>query len=211
MIKKGVITGDVVNSTALDIDAKKTLIGNIWQISDELQILSQLDISVYRGDSFQILIEKPEETLKAAVLMRAGLRSRTTEGAEMPWDARISIGIGDVSYISEHLSASDGEAFLLSGRGLDNIGKKRLSISTGNENVDAELLVSTSFADEIISSWTSAQSELVWQALLYGTAQKEIAEKYGTSVQNVSKLLNTAKFSLIELYIRRFEQLIKSL
>lgn len=211
MDRKGVITGDIVNSSALNVEAKKLLIGSIWQITDELKHLSPLDISVYRGDSFQIIVDKPEKTLQIAILIRAGLKGKTTETSEVLWDARISIGIGTISYIDEHLPASDGEAFILSGHGLDNIGKKRLAISTGDANADEEFAVSTSFADDIITGWTPAQAQLVWLALVRNTSQKEIAAEKETSIQNVSKLLTTAKVSLIELYINRFVSVIESL
>lgn len=211
MDRKGVITGDIVNSSALNVEAKKLLIGSIWQITDELKHLSPLDISVYRGDSFQIIVDKPEKTLQIAILIRAGLKGKTTETSEVLWDARISIGIGTISYIDEHLPASDGEAFILSGHGLDNIGKKRLAISTGDANVDEEFAVSTSFADDIITGWTPAQAQLVWLSLVKNTSQKEIAAEKETSIQNVSKLLTTAKVSLIELYINRFVSVIESL
>lgn len=120
---KGVITGDIVNSTALSMTSKERLIEVLKQIAEELDESFDLSMELYRGDSFQILVENPVHTLKVAVLLRAGLKANTVN-SDILWDARVSVGVGEVTYLSKRLAVSDGGAFRLSGHGLDNIGGK---------------------------------------------------------------------------------------
>lgn len=63
-------------------------------------------------------------------MIRAYLIGNAPEDEKNGWDARISVGIGATEYKGESIVVSDGEAFRLSGRGLDNIEKKRLTITT---------------------------------------------------------------------------------
>lgn len=205
---KGVITGDIVNSTTIKVDWRKHLIDSIPRIADELRILSPLKIELFRGDSFQLIVDKPEETLKIAVLLRAGLKSNTPFQSKGIWDARIALGIGEISYTSDKVVISDGEAFRFSGWGLDEIGKRRLTIRTRWEDINEELKVSTAFADDIISGWTCTQAQVVYQALLHQMPQKDIAVKYNKTAQNISKLLGTAKENLIRIYLERYAVLI---
>lgn len=208
MAIKGVITGDIISSTTIKIDWKKQLIDSIQQVAEELKIFSPLKIELYRGDSFQLIIDKPEETLKMAVLLRAGLKHKTPKESDKLWDARIAVGIGEVSYISDKVVLSDGEAFNFSGWELDEIGKRRLAIRTRWQDINEELKVSTAFADDIITNWTYSQAQVVYQALLYCIPQKDIANKFNKTAQNISKLLSSAKENLIRIYLERYTVLI---
>lgn len=205
---KGVITGDIVNSTTIQVNYRKQLIDSIQQIAEELMVLTPLRIEFFRGDSFQLIVTKPEEALKIAVLLRAGLKCKSPADSKSIWDARISLGIGEISYTSEKIVISDGEAFHFSGWGLDEIGKHKLAVRTKWGDINDELKVSTAFADDIISNWTSSQAEVIYPTLLYQTSQKDIAIKYGKTAQNISKLLLAAKENLIHIYLKRYSTLI---
>lgn len=87
-------------------------------------------MELYRGDSFQLLVEDPALAIYIAILLRAGLIYNTPDTSDGVWDARISVGIGSIDFISENIVTSDGEAFLLSSTQLDNIGKRRLAVKT---------------------------------------------------------------------------------
>lgn len=45
---------------------------------------------MYRGDSFQVVVDKAEQTLSVAIALRAKLRVSTPDGNDV-WDARISM------------------------------------------------------------------------------------------------------------------------
>lgn len=208
---KGVITGDIIDSSAIQIKYRDFLLESIRKIVDELSVIEPLKIDFFRGDSFQMIIENPENALRVAVLLRTGLKSYTPKESKKPWDARLSLGVGTISYHADNIILSDGEAFQYSGRELDEMGKRRLFVKTRWKDVNEELQVSTAFADEIISSWSVSQSQASYQALLYNTSQKEIAQKFQKSAQNISKLLNAAKTDLIQNYLERYYHLISNL
>lgn len=201
---KGVITGDIVGSTAINLDWRETLLDCIRKSVDELSILSPLKMELFRGDSFQIIVDKPEEALKVAVLLRAMLKSQTPKSSKTFWDARIALGVGSIFYNTNKIVISDGEAFQLSGRELDAIGKGRLTIKTRWEDVNDELKVITAFADDIITGWSILQAQVIYTALLYQTPQKVIASKTNKSAQNISKVLGAAKEKLIRVFFDRY-------
>ena len=209
---KGVITADVVGSTQIKIEDRGTLpallhelIRKIAQCRPELK----LQVDIFRGDSFQVWIEKPECAPLVALLLRAGLRMSALRAGEQQLDARISVGIGDVAYRDARVSQSDGEAFVLSGRGFDQLGKQqRLMVQTPSETANEELRVETAFVDDIVSNWSALHSKIMYQALLREMSQGELAEKNNTSQQNVRKRLEKAKAKLIRMYLDRVASLI---
>ncbi len=208
---KGVITGDIIESSAIQIKYRDFLLESIRRIADELNVIEPLKIEFFRGDSFQMVINNPENAMLIAILLRAGLKSHTPKECPKPWDARLSLGIGSISYHADNIVLSDGEAFQYSGRELDEIGKRRLIVKTRWSDVNDELQVSTAFADDVISSWSASQSQAAYQVLLYNTAQKEIANKLQKSAQNISKLLGAAKVNLVQMFLDRYYNLISNL
>lgn len=205
---KGVITGDIVGSSLIRLDLRTFLLEAMRRIVSDLSAVSPLNIEFYRGDSFQIVADVPAEALRVAVLIRAGLRGSTPADSGNPWDARLSLGVGGISYYADNVVLSDGEAFQYSGKGFDEMGKRRLFVRTMWQVVNDELEVSTAFADEVISSWSVPQAQVIYDSLLYGMSQKAMAAKSGKTPQNVSKLLNAAEEDLIKLYIKRYNTLI---
>ncbi len=205
---RGIITGDIVKSSTIQPDKRTVLLDAIHTLTEELKTFSVLQMELFRGDSFQIVVNNPVEALKIAVLFRAGLKSKTPKDYRKPWDARISLGVGGISYEANKVVVSDGEAFRLSGRELDEIGKRRLTVKTRWEDVNAELKISTAFADDIISGWSHAQAQAVYLTLLYKNTQKDIAAQLDKTAQNISKLLGAAKENLIRNYLDRYYVLI---
>ena len=184
------------------------LLDTIQEIVHELEVLSPMRLEFFRGDSFQIVVDNPVETLKITVLLRAGLKCRTPKGSEQLWDARMAIGIGSIAYSSEKVVVSDGEAFHLSGWEFDELGKRKLSVRTPWKEVNDELKVSTAFADDIISGWSATQAQVIYLTFLNKEFyQKEIALRLNKSAQSVSKLLSAGKESLIRFFLERFAQI----
>lgn len=203
----GVITGDIVQSSKIKAENKGRLIDYLYELRGNVTDICYFDIEFFRGDSFQLLVKDAEQTLLIALSLRAKLRSAPSE---IKCDARLSIGVGSIEYRNESVKLSDGEAFRLSGRGLDEIGKKRrLVISTPWKQVNEELAISTAFADDIVSKWTKDQAEMIFISLSTDTTQKAISATLDKTAQNVSKLLNAAKEPLLKPYINRFVELIK--
>lgn len=206
---RGVITGDIVGSSKITGASRDELLSSITEVVNLFKGKGSLiRMEFYRGDSFQVISSQPEEMGYLAILLRSKVKGCSAHRNKL-WDVRLSIGIGEISYSTDRVATSDGEAYRLSGRNLDDIGKKRLIVSTIWEEVNDELEVSTAFLDALITDWTKSQSEMIYNYFSNrGKSQAEIAELLGTSSQNVSSLLVKAKYKLVELYTERFETLI---
>ena len=206
---KGIITADIVDSTHIETEARGELPQLINKLAIELHEICPVKVEMFRGDSFQVMVEEAEKAPLVAVLLRAGLRKSELRSKSKVIDARMSIGIGKVSYINEKITLSDGEAFILSGREFDELGKRKLSILTPSEDVNAELRVETAFLDDVISHWTRQQSECIYNALLTNAKQYQLASDDNTSRQNVGKKLSAAKERLVRMYLDRVSFLIR--
>lgn len=204
-----IITGDVVDSTKLSLAEREIMIDSLQAIPDILSPFAHISMEIFRGDSFQIKIPQAGMAAKAAISIRAWLRSQIDYLGNGPLDARMAIGIGGVDYESESLSTSDGEAFRLSGRLLDKMQKSRLEVATPWQEVNEELKLTTAFVDDIISSWTQSQSKIMLLRLQTSKSHQELAQILEISRQMVDKSLKSSKEELIESYIERFERLIK--
>lgn len=202
-----VLTGDVVNSTGLGNE-----VGDLLQSSLQRELSAYL-VEFYRGDSFQAYLEMPEVSLRLALLCRALAIGLPTAGEEMETaDLRISIGIGPVIQPVRAPGTAKGEAFLLSGRGLDSIQgtRKRLTIISGHAIADIAMEAMANHLDAIFRDMTSKQAAAIaW--LLKGASQQEVTAKLSKSKSTVSQLVAAGNWALIEETLKQFESLIKLL
>lgn len=204
-----IITGDIVDSTKMAAEERNSMLLMLQSLPELLSTFTKIDLEIFRGDSFQIRVWDPVDSLKVALAIRAHIRSFKFAEYNRQWDARMAIGVGTVEYENGTLATSDGEAYRSSGRGLDSIGKYRLTIKTPWKEVNKELRVSTAFADDIVSGWTQSQSRVMFQSLTTSLTHAEIGSILGITRQMVDKALRAGKEDLMNLYINRFEELIK--
>jgi hypothetical protein len=80
---KGVITGDIIQSTRIKPENKQLVLDTIRNTVYEMEKWSKMKLEIFRGDSFQIVIDNPYEAVRIAILIRAGLQKSTPEGSEM--------------------------------------------------------------------------------------------------------------------------------
>jgi len=209
-----VITGDLVDSTEMTNDYQATLraiVQDIIQYQDR-----EFLFEVYRGDSFQALIPDPTKALLISIILRAGLRRKSRgKSIEEAWDARISIGIGQVDNsnekIASRLSTNNGEAFIRSGRTLDAMKRQgaRLKITTGNSSLDKEFEAACPLADTIINRWTTTQAEAIYLYLLKNTTQKEIGKEIQTTQRAISKRLEASNLDSMTKFFNRYKEVIE--
>jgi hypothetical protein len=211
-----VITGDIVNSSNLNSIERDKVLNFIKTIfkqieTDEDKILEiKENFVITRGDSFQIVIKTVNRALKYIILLRAGLRGLLSKDVSQLCDARISLGIGTVSYWGRNISESDGDAFRFSGRAFDNKKNKgRLVLKTYDEDFDDEINVYFTLINSIISDWTSSRAQIVYEKILE-SKQVNIVMKTGISASAISKRLNSAHWNSVELLLNRFEKIINN-
>jgi len=202
-----VLTGDIVNSTRMEPALEEELLNELKRI------LFPYEFEFYRGDSFQAYMREPHQSLRVALSCRAVTVSRTTDGEEpVPFDVKISIGLGKVIVPVTTLGTAKGEAFLLSGRALDEMNDtgRRLSIVTDNPLANIGLQVMSDYLDAIFRDMTAKQAEVI-AGLLYGGTQQEIAASLDKSKSTVSQLVNSGGWPAIERLLQQYENFIKLL
>ncbi len=200
MQRSGVITGDIVGSRK--IENKKALLEALHDALDVLTQRFRARAEIYRGDEFQVLIPTAADSVLAAVLTRAAIISHSPSKRQ-PWDARIAIGIGAIDPPMQRVAESSGEAFVLSGRGLDEISQSgdRICILTDSVGLNRQLALLTRLVDDIISHWSHYSAEVAYYSLLYNESQQALAKRLGRSQPTIHTRLSTAKQELVRAYI----------
>jgi hypothetical protein len=220
-----VINGDIIGSTSLSNAKGEFYLTELKKLFDELLKGKKAfglirSIEVYRGDSFQCAMDKPEKSLRILLLIRSYLRmisSRYVEKGKKRkllartsrsevTDIRIAVGLGEISRLAKRLLESDGEAFHRSGRLLDSLKKsgQNMAIISPWEDWNRELDVFCVLLDTIISRWSPQQSEVIHYKLK-GFSQTQIANKLQTSISAVNQRLRTANWNAVDKVLSLFE------
>jgi hypothetical protein len=213
-----VITGDLVNSSHLSNDSMRAIIG---KLNAEFEAYSQqvkekrTVFTMFRGDSFQGIVEDPGEALAMAIQLKALVNSfnhpETDAGNQAPLaDVRISIGIGEASYDLDAINVSNGEAFQLSGRTLDGMKSQqiKMALTTPNTEVNNEFAVHMKFLDATTDRWSMASAEVVY-FLLKNYKEQQIAKELNRSQAAINHRKKAAGWDEIRLLLGRYDQLIK--
>jgi hypothetical protein len=196
-----VITADVVNSTRFRSDQTSAWLNNLLtELRSDPTFDWALKPEVYRGDSFQGVIRKPEDALRLAILTRVIMRSNN-KGT----DLRIAIGIGGVDHLTERAGTSDGEAFRLSGRLADQIRDRKAKIGFALTSPAPALDSSMDLLETLIEGWTAAQCEVVY-GLLMNRNISQIAETLSISQSAASQRAASAKWWAIASILSTFPE-----
>lgn len=219
-MKKGtiaVITGDLVNSSQF----QPAEIAELMQVlQKELSSYERTEASagvkfdISRGDSFQGIVENPEQALSTALKIKAFInsyqkdRSRASNASPVT-NARIAIGIGEANYDLDTINISNGQAFQLSGRTLDAMKAKDLGIAltTPDMDVNDEYKVHMKFLDSVTARWSVASAEVVYH-LLGNQKEQLIADKLNRSQAAINHRKKAAGWDEIQLLLKRYHQTI---
>ncbi|TAE86095.1 MAG: hypothetical protein EAY81_06010 [Bacteroidetes bacterium] len=218
---KAVITGDIIQSTKLSIADKKRLIDSIDITLKQWQKDYGLQYELFRGDSFQCLVHNKAHALRVTIMIKTFIKSlNPSEPGEMrrvsgkntsmlfpiwKFDARMAIGIGNIDTVRPTLGKSNGDAFVLSGRTLDELKDKKQSIGIATtDTYQNELQTEIILLDYIVSRMTALQSEVVCWKLL-GYTETDIANALNINQSAVNQRSNAAGWNAINTMIQRFE------
>lgn len=181
-----VLTGDLVNSTALGAEKVEMAFERLQEVAKDLEAWhgGSLLFTRHRGDGWQVVLREPKYALRSVLAFRAGLRSYGPE-----FDTYIGVGTGPTSILeSTNLNEYTDKAFELSGAALETAKKTVMEMklaSWGNREFCSML----SFADYMSASWTATQSATMYQMLVTSNGAKftKVAKKLGKSRQAVTK------------------------
>jgi predicted DNA-binding protein YlxM (UPF0122 family) len=206
-----VLTGDLIGSSRFRIEEREKVISNL---KDSFKMISPDSITspfvIFRGDSFQGVLSRPDEALNAALIIRSSLLSRF-KGKRARLDARIAIGIGTIDYLSgNQVGEGDGEAYRNSGPELDKMKKREqnLIIKTPWAGINEELRIECSLLDALIQRWTKEQAEVILYHITKGVTQEEIAKILGISQPAVFQRLKTGGTWAVQAFMEHFEVII---
>jgi hypothetical protein len=198
-----VITGDLIGSRQ---QKTKDWVENLKKILARFGVTpSQWEI--YRGDEFQLEIKNPEEALLAAILIKAHLKA-------LKLDARMSIGLGNVSYQAEKITESNGSAFIHSGEVFETLKKQKLTLAlrTGDLAFDEKMNLMIQLALTFMNNWLAQSAEFVAIAIENPSlSQEELGQKLGINQAAVSRRQKRAQFDLVLSLDRYFRVQIKQL
>ncbi len=211
-----VLTGDIVDSSGLQRVKEQPIsvlienTGRVVKANFQTEIHSQIDI--FRGDSWQMVVREP------AIAIRVGLYFRTLLRFMYGIDSRVSIGFGGVEFLPlENISTGTGQAFTLSGQGLEVCLKPtrmKLSFPPHTQNLCGQgLKIITQLIDLQAGRWTAGQSQAVAGALLDLT-QAEIAAGWQPrpiSQQAISQHLDNAGWTQIRSSLVYLEEAIPAM
>jgi len=213
---KAVITADIINSTKKSNDFLKKI---IQSIHDESNSLTKGDYQVealefWRGDSFQMLIKNPEDGVYIAFRIKTAINrildqiTETKRGQKIIADARISIGIGEAQGTTP-ITESNEEAFILSGRGLENLKKenKSLGIYTPWKEINNEFDTECYLIQWISNKWSHASVSVIYEKLL-GKTEREIARLLNIKQSSVNERGESGCWSGIQKFINRYKEII---
>lgn len=206
-----VLTGDVAGSSRFSGEERKKLLDGIKTSFSRIEEILGAGViafpfEIFRGDSFQGVLGKPDLALKAALIIRAGIRGSFKTTRKDAVDARIATGIGTISLMPQKSAGEgDGEAYRNSGPYLDALDKagRMLSIKTPWDEINRELNAECALLDTIVGRWSAEQTDVVFE-YLKGATQEEMAEKFSISQPAIRKRLQSANLFQIEIMLERF-------
>lgn len=196
-----VLIGDIINSQegGAPRDWLRLLKNILNQCGPEPKVWE-----IFRGDSFQLEILKPEEALLIALLLKSTLMSQ----AQL--NVRIAIGIGTKTYDAPKITEANGEAFVRAGELFEKLKKNTLALSSPWKDIDEQVNLNLELALLTIDQWTQNSAEIARLTIEHPEAtQKQLAAKLGITQGRVSERLKRAGVDEIMKMNSRYKQLIK--
>ena len=197
-----VVTGDIKNFTKLPSDRRGKLVKETEELMREM-VKDTNDAQVFRGDSYQLLMDDISQVLKRCIQLICWFRLNSLAGIGLNRDhlgTRLSIGIGEIAYKGTNVLDSDGEAFHLSGRNFDLLNKDeiiRLTTFDEKKNEVYEMLLM--FMNSIIRSWTPNQAKTIFQLLARDdNTQEQVAKELKMTQPAVALSLQAARWREVE-------------
>ncbi len=205
-----VLTGDLVASSRLsgkDLQKiRKLLVNGVRDVAKWEKDLVHREPEFFQGDSWQLLLGQPSFALRVSLFLSALLRARG------PIRSRISIGLGSAEELSARgLGSSTGEAFTLSGRGLETMKNREylsLQVSARIGLLSQWLPLAAVFCDALAGNFTRRQAEVLSHALHPdGLTHEQIRARLEPKVarQTVTKSLQSLHWPVLREVLETFE------
>ncbi|TKB04325.1 hypothetical protein E5672_05865 [Alteromonas portus] len=200
----GVLTGDISGSQSYSDGEISNILAALKQYLTNYATRYDGHFDIYRGDAFQLAVEQPQYSMHIALGLRLALKAHS-----LNVDVKISVAVGEAYFRPKEVKTGTGEAFVLSGRGLDTIKPYHLAFFSSDEQLESNVQLLTRFADAHISALTQTQSETLLAYLEASDKSHEnIAAILDKNRSNVSRILNASNYKLVAEYLTYMAQAI---
>lgn len=214
-----VVTGDIVGSSTLSPAERERLYHSLQSVTrsihEHYSDLMPYAPSIFSGDSWQLVASNPGSALRIALHLRALIISSSRD---QRIDTRLAIGVGKIDFIpKDDISGGDGEAYRLSGQGLERIRKQeRMAVAFPDavRSILTEAVhIIVRMVDLRVSDWTTPQATAVTGVLLERTQQKIAADwpEKPITQQAVAQHLKNAAWDCVVESVVFFENAVESI
>lgn len=210
-MKYGTISADIVESTSLSKNDLLRLQEHIQSFINSIPSESEEEWSrIVKGDSVEIVTDKPGNLLRLALMLKCYIRmfipENNTSTKFQRYGIRISLGVGDLRINDKKRGILDGESIYLSGRGLSTLSESNsdtLLFNSSKEELNG-IDVICSLLDAILNKATSRQCEIIFYKLQKYNEQG-IADILGIKQSAVNQHATSASWNAIAKAIIYFE------
>ena len=195
-----VLAGDIIGSQKNSTDDYLKIIEPILEKYSKKGMYQ-----IYRGDSFQAWLEKPQLALFVSIKIKAALKRNGL------LDVRIAIGLGVVNLIEKNIAKSNGSALTRSGVLLDSLKDidQDLMVDSGHP-LDKYMNTTLQIALIYMNEWTENGASTIFESLNNpGITQKELGAILGVKQATASRRLDRAHQKETDLLLNLFIQYYK--
>lgn len=206
---------DIVRSTSLKTDDLILLRNRLRDLLNDLEKdYPGFWARIVRGDSIECVIPEYRFSLRIAILIKLFVKFQAErfDCHELlrRHGIRFSIGVAEFDYVSRGEDMINGPAIYISGRNLDEIGRKEVYSTFEMEKAPASannMLESyVALVGSLVDSYSSKQSEVIFYKML-GYKEMEISERLGIYQSAVNMRSTGAQWGLLNTAIKDFEAL----
>lgn len=200
-----VLTTDIVHSTKLSANEYAKVMSALEELLALQAERFECKFEIFRGDSFQILYPNYAVAMQSALAIRLNLQA----GMNCPAvKLTQSLAVDKVEKLSNKLGSSLGEAFIVSGRALDNATRGDLVLNLPQSFGVADLTISTLFLRHLLDGLTEKQAEVLFYYIdLDCPEQQTIADMMKMTRQNIAAHLKRSGAELVKAYLYAYRDL----
>ncbi len=199
---QSIIAGDIINSKQHDPQRFLKVLKSTLE-----QYAAPGMFQIYRGDSFQALMDKPSLALKISLEIKAALKQTND------LDVRIAIGLGEVTIIDNNIAVSSGTALNRSGVLLDSLKSHGQNLMVAsNHPLDVYMNTSLKLACLYMDRWSKASATTVFQLLKNpALTQNELGALLHIKQATASRRLDRAQWKETLELLELFQQYYKDI
>jgi len=228
-MNKATISADIVSSTELTPCALSQLQGEIKTFVKHLGDTYKGSWGrLSKGDSVEIYIDRPQDSLRIALLLKTLIKKFKVDTECAGQDAdrkrlemfktygvRIAIAVGEMRVANKRTNMLDGEAIYASGRAIECqstsnkskiVIKNTLFFESSEAKLAQQINVYLGLLDVLFKRATERQCEVVYYRLL-GKSENEIAEQLKINQSVVNQHSTTFGWNAVEQLLKYYEQI----